>query len=242
MAAFLTPYSGPAVARCARLAPWCRAVLYGVLLWSVGSPAVVAQADAQCESLLAAAEERYESLEFAEAEGLVRDCLDQPGLGDGEAVQAYRLLALLFLQQDNFPEAKQAVLRLLGVSFEYVPDPVQDPPTYVALVTSVKDQLRVERVATASPDSARALPPTEATEPEAEPDIQIVRTTPDPPDETVPNLGRVPVPAKSGFSKWLLIGGGVVAASLTAVLLTSGGSSPTAPAGDPLPPPPSFPR
>lgn len=214
----------------APLAPWLRAVLCGVGVWAA-APAALAQAP-PCDSLLASAEERYVGRAFAEAEGLARACLAEPGHSEAEALRAYRLLALVFLRQDDLPEARQAVVRLLGVSFAYEPDPVQDPPAYVALVASVKEQLHV---AQAVPDSARAVPPV------AEPEVEIVRR-PVPEESEGPEPARVAARPRSGLTRWLLIGGGVLAAGTLGVLLLGGDSGSAPPGGAPLPPPPAFPR
>ena len=195
-----------------------------------------------CESLLAAAEERYVQLEFAEAESLVRACLAQPTLQTPEAVGSYRLLTLVFLRQDELPEAKRIVLQLLSTDPEYEPSSTTDPPDFVALVTSVKQILLADR-ALPPPDSSRvARPPAEDEASEPAPDILIVQRDPDPPEEPVLTAERVPARERSGLTKWLLIGGGVVAASVAAIVLTSGGSADAPPGDDPFPPPPAFPR
>ncbi len=204
-----------------------------------GSSPVLAQEPSPCEPLLAAAEGRYVNREFAEAESLVRACLAQDNLGDDEALRSYRLLTLIFLRQDDLPAARQTVLSLLGVSFEYEPDRVQDPPAYVALVTTVKDQIRVQGERPLSPDSARATPRDPQTV-DPKPDVQIVETDPVPTEDADPTAE---LPRKrSGLVKWLMIGSGVVVAGVAAVLLTAGGSSPNSPGGTPPPPPPPFPQ
>ena len=213
-----------------------------VALWVAGSTSVVAQAPAPCEPLLSAADERYVQREFAEAEALVRACLAQPERTDAEAVQSYRLLALIALRQTDATGAEEAVRQLLAVSPEYTPDPVQDPPAYVRLVTSVEERLREEPM-TLPADSVRAVPPApQADVTGAEPEIEIVRTDPDPPEDPVPTAERAPRRERGGITRWLLIGGGVVVAGVAAVLLTAGGSSPPPSGGAPLPPPPPFPN
>lgn len=212
-----------------------------VVLWVAGSASVVAQAPAPCEPLLSAAEERYVQREFAEAEALVRACLAQGERTDAEAVQSYRLLALIALRQDDSLAAERAVRQLLAVSPEYTPDPVQDPPAYVRLVASVEERLREEPMALPA-DSVQAIPPAPSAD-GAEPEVEIVRANPDPPEDPVPTAERAPRREGSGITRWLLIGGGVVAAGVAAVLLASGGGSSSPPGGDmPLPPPPAFPR
>lgn len=211
-----------------------------VVLWVAGSASVVAQTPAPCEPLLSAAEERYVQREFAEAEALVRACLAQAERTDAEAVQSYRLLALIALRQDNSLAAERAVRQLLSVAPDYTPDPVQDPPAYVRLVTSVEERLREEPVALPA-DSVQAVPPAPQAD-VAEPEVEIVRTDPDPPEDPVPTAERASRREGSGITRWLLIGGGVVVAGVAAVLLTAGGSSPPPSGGAPLPPPPPFPN
>lgn len=119
-----------------------------IALIGVGSrPAVaqpVVQPRAPCDSLLAAAERHYVNQDFDRAEPLTTECLARRDVTDAAAIAAHRLRALIYLRQDDLEDAKQAVIRLLGVSFDYEPDPVQDLPAYVALVHSIKEQLRVE--------------------------------------------------------------------------------------------------
>ena len=174
------------------------------------------------------------ALEFAAAERLVRACLEREDISDEATLQAYRLLALVALQRDDLPEAKRAVLQLLGVSFEYAPNPIDDPPAYVALVTSVKGQLEVGLVQATPNDSTAVAAPDVAV-----PDIQIVRRPP-PTEDTEPVVTQTPPPKKAGVSRWILIGSSVVTLGIATYFLTSGGdpSNPSAP--DPLPLPPPF--
>lgn len=211
-----------------------------VALWAVGTPAL-AQAPASCDPLLSTAEERYVQREFAEAEALVRACLAQAERADADAIASYRLLALIALRQDDLPSAERAVQQLLSVAPDYTSDPVQDPPAYVDLVTVVAERLPADPAPPA--DSLRAIPSApQADIAEADPEIEIVRTDPDPPEDPIPTAERAPARERSGITRWLMIGGGVVAASVAAVLLASGGSSSPPSGGTPLPPPPPFPN
>lgn len=210
-------------------------------LWVAGSPSVLAQAPASCEPLLSTAEERYIQREFAEAEALVRACLAQPERLDAESVASYRLLALIALRQEDLRSAERAVQQLLAVVPDYGPDPVQDPPAYVDLVSVVKERFE-NAPPPAQADSIRAVPPIPREEvAEADPDIEIMRTDPDSPEDPIPTAERAPARERSGITRWLLIGGGVIAAGVAAVLLASGGSSSPPSGGTPLPPPPPFP-
>lgn len=160
--------------------------------------------------------------EFEEARSRARACLERQDLKDGAEVQAYRLLTLIALQLDQRNEAERVARQLLSASPAYVPDPVQDPPAYVELLTSV---------------GATGLE--EGASPET--DVEIVRSDPESPDD-LPPVAEQTSERRSGFTRWLLVGGGVVAAGVAAVLLTSGGSSGASSGDAPLPPPPGFPR
>lgn len=104
----------------------------------VGSPS-----PSPCSPGLELAEQRYVESDYSAAELLALNCAYHPEADSAQRQQAYRLLALSSIKQGLLVEAQQAVIRLLGVDFGYEPDVVRDPPAYVALVASVKDQLRV---------------------------------------------------------------------------------------------------
>ncbi len=116
-----------------------------------------AQEAPPCTGTLATAQAYYVDQEFDVAETLLRECLGRPDVDDATAIEVHRLLALVYLRQDNLSDAKQIVIRLLGIDFDYTPDPVLDPPTYVALVESIKEPLRIEREA-AAPQIVVAAP------------------------------------------------------------------------------------
>lgn len=209
---------------------------FGALAVSA-SVEVHAQATPTCAPILSAADERYIQREFNEAEALARACLAQAQLSREEAAQAYRLLALIALRQDDFSGAETAVAQLLTVAPEYAPDSVQDPPSYVDLIVVVKERILTDP-AFPPEDLVRAtLRPFGP----AEPPVAIVQ--PDPVDEVEPVVAaQPPAPERRGITRWLLVGGGVVVTGLVAVLLASGGSSSSPSGGTPLPPPPPFPR
>lgn len=119
------------------------------------SPAAAAQGTPPvdpCEVALAEARERYVQQEFASVEALVGTCVALPDASAAHVQQAYRLLALAFIRQNLIREAQTTVVKMLGVAHDYEPDPVQDPPVYVALVASVQEQLRV----TSSPEGGES--------------------------------------------------------------------------------------
>lgn len=99
---------------------------------------------APCEEVLAEAEQRYVEQQYAAVEPYVVECVYRPGVSVRQLQQAYRLLALAFIKQDLLSEAQVTIVKLFGVDYSYEPDLVRDPPFYVALVSAVKEQLRVE--------------------------------------------------------------------------------------------------
>ncbi len=127
--------------RCGSVTPLLLAA--GVLA-ALAAPASAQQAG-PCVSSLETAQAYYVDQEFAVAEVLLRECLNRPDVDAATAVQVRRLLALVYLRQDDLAEAKQIVIRLLGLAPDYAPDPILDPPSYVALVESIRESLRIER-------------------------------------------------------------------------------------------------
>jgi hypothetical protein len=232
---------------------WHVVALFGAAVWVMaGSSPAFAQEAPTCEVLLEESQDLYVAREFTASEELIRSCLSQPQISDSEALRAYRLLALVLLRQDDLPQASQAVLRLLGFSFEYEPDPILDPPIFVSLVAAVKDQIRLDREQLTHLDPPRPTTPAAGADDgevradpdvqRAEPDVQIVRPRPERDEPPVPIAERAEPRTRNGITRWLLIGGGVVAAGVAGIMLSGGGSSDTPPGGSPLPPPPSFPR
>jgi hypothetical protein len=227
-----------------------------VCIMAGNSPAVAQEAFAKqaptCEALLDESQDLYVAREFTASEELIRSCLSQPHISDSEALRAYRLLALVLLRQDDLPQASQAVLRLLGFSFEYEPDPILDPPIFVSLVAAVKDQIRLDREQLTHLDPPRQTTPaaqTEGAEVRIDPDahqihtdVRLVRPRPERDEPPVPIAEHAGSRVRSGIPRWLLIGGGVAAAGVVGIMLSGGGSTDGPPAGSPLPPPPSFPR
>lgn len=114
-----------------------RAALGLCTLCILGASApALAQSDA-CLAALVRAEARYvEGTLDASGAGLDA-CLD----GTDAAVPALRLIALAHLRLGQITDAKLALLRILALRPSYRPNSVQDPPTYVALATSVRRQL-----------------------------------------------------------------------------------------------------
>ena len=105
--------------------------------------AAAAQSD-PCPAALAEAERQYQEQDYAAVEPAVSACIYSTEAAPEGVQEAYRLLALSLIRQGQLPEARLTVVNLLGVNYDYRPDPVYDPPSYVSLVTAVKDQIRVE--------------------------------------------------------------------------------------------------
>lgn len=112
-----------------------------------------------CETLLDEAQARYVDLDFAPVEALVLSCVLRPETALEDRRRGYRLLTLSFLRQELMRDARGAALRLLDADPAYAPDPVQDPPDYVALVQTLRDQLSVTALPMTD-GTSRVPPPT----------------------------------------------------------------------------------
>ncbi|NBB85469.1 MAG: hypothetical protein GVY12_04500 [Bacteroidetes bacterium] len=107
-----------------------------------------------CVDAFAASEEAYFDGRFAEANELLSECLNRDDLPDALLVEMARLSALAYINLGNLDQARRVVIRLLNVDPTYEPDEVQDPPSYVSLVSTVQRQLQMGTldVATAEED------------------------------------------------------------------------------------------
>lgn len=127
------------------------------------APAAVAQTPAgtpSCESLLDEAQARYVDLDFEPVEALVLACVLRDDTEVADLRRGYRLLTLSFLRQELVRDARGIALRLIAADPSYEPDPVQDPPDYVALFQALQDQLRVTALPIGpSADGQRVPPP-----------------------------------------------------------------------------------
>ncbi len=85
-----------------------------------------------CRATQADAEVHYVEGRFGDALAALAVCLETDGIPEADAVRALRLTAMVHLQQGALEAAKRAALDLLARGYE--PDPMTDPPAYVALL------------------------------------------------------------------------------------------------------------
>ncbi len=116
-------------------------IVGGALL--VGSAsAVQAQTPTPCDTSFAQAQEAYYAAEFEAAVARLRPCAQERTLPDSVRARMYRLLGFVYLGQNDEAAARRAVESLLDLQPEYVPDPAQDRPDFVALVEQAKKRRR----------------------------------------------------------------------------------------------------
>ena len=105
-------------------------------------PVLNVAAQQPCSQEVVAAEEQYVDGQFEAAAQLLSACLEANPLAAAEAIPAYRLLSLSYMNQGDAQGAQQAVEKLLALAPTYEPDPVQDPPSYTVMVLIVKEKMR----------------------------------------------------------------------------------------------------
>lgn len=171
---------------------------FALVLLAAAAAAPSAQ-PAVCAGPLEQAAQRYLDQAYDDVEPLVLECVYAADATPDDLQDGYRLLALTFIKQDLLTDAQLTIVKILGVNYDYEPDPVSDPPFYVALVGAVKDQLHVGAGASTIP-AARpggTAPPTtpvaanEGPEPEPPPPPLLVdvNTATAAQLDTVPGIG-----------------------------------------------------
>ena len=148
-----------------------------------------AQPETACSIELSAAEQRYQNGAFGEAIRLISECLDQARVSPEQAVRAYRMLALAHLKRDELTAARSAIINLLGAQPEYTPDPVDEPPVFVSMVSLVRRELHLDSSAV----SVQEVPPLPPSPVE---DVDVARTF------STRSLRGMPQ-AFTGSEKWL---------------------------------------
>jgi hypothetical protein len=115
---------------------WIRVA--AVCFWMAAVPAAVHAQD-DLDEAIESAQRRYASGELDEPAYLLSHSLDNAT--DEQVISYYRLITLSYLASNNRSGATDLVMRLLQRVPGYQPDPVSDPPAFVAFVTEIRQQL-----------------------------------------------------------------------------------------------------
>ncbi len=107
------------------------------LTLAVWVPEALAQQQ-NCTEKLAQAEQLYMEVQPEEAIALLTECIETNEFTQEERQRAYRLLALSYISNEQFDEARDAVRDLLRFAPDYQVDPVQDPPVFVTLIEEIR--------------------------------------------------------------------------------------------------------
>jgi len=183
--------------------------LLGILLFTFSNSA--SAQDMLCQQELGQANAMYSTGRFDEAISRIDACLEKEGLTDMERRTAYRLKGLCFIGKGIEVDAKTSVRRLMELFPNYQPDPIQDPPDFVAMVNEVRAE--INRDLAAEETQVDEVPPSDEAPP-------VTQPSDDPVQEPVAEVAKK---KKRGSGRFLLIGAGVAAVAAGAVLLTSGG-------------------
>lgn len=95
------------------------------------------QSENACAKTLRIARSAYEQGRIEEVPGLVDKCLAS-GFNDVERIEAYKLLILSHLYDDERQAAEDAMLRFLQIEPEYKINPVVDPPEFINLYNTFR--------------------------------------------------------------------------------------------------------
>jgi len=120
------------------LLSWVCVLLIALPQLTAASAQSPSNAQADCQAILAQAEEAYTRGRFDLAITLIESCLSRPSLDTETSSRGQRLLALTYLAKDLERDAREAVRTLLRLVPDYQPDPVQDPPPFVRIVEELR--------------------------------------------------------------------------------------------------------
>ena len=99
-------------------------------------------AQERCENAAVEAERMYDAGRFTQTVELLTECLPD-GIPEIQRIGAYRLLALAYLTEDYFDEAKEVITKIFDLNRKYQADAVQDPQAYRDLVEEVRKNIPI---------------------------------------------------------------------------------------------------
>jgi hypothetical protein len=101
-----------------------------------------AAAQDQCAQEMAEAREKYNNGDFSTAIAVLGNCLRKSGLTPTEKKQAYELLALIHVANDDTVQAKRVLQELWKVEPNYNPNLVEEAPAlFIRLALATKPNL-----------------------------------------------------------------------------------------------------
>lgn len=117
-----------------------RVIRFGILLMLALlclMPLTDVVAQSRCENAVTQAQDSYELGRTAEVILLLSNCLPD-SIPEVERVQAYKILALAYLNEDYPDKAQLAINDLLDLNENYEPDFTQDDQRFIDLITKEK--------------------------------------------------------------------------------------------------------
>ena len=204
--------------------------LIGILLFSFSISHSASAQDMLCQQELGQANAMYTTGRFDEAITRIDACLEKEGLSDVERRTAYRLKGLCFIGKGIEVDAKASVRRLMELFPNYQPDPIQDPPDFVAMVNEVRAE--IDRDLAAEETQVDEVPPSDEAPP-------VTQPANDPVQEPVAEAAKK---KKKGAGRFVLIGAGVAVAVGAALLISGPDPDPDPSGGVEISEPPPLPN
>ena len=190
--------------------PAILSVLFATILLALCQPA---HAQEKCALFIKVAEDQYKNGNLDKATRLIRGCLEKKQLVASERMEAYMLLAKIYISEDKTAFAESAVLEILKIEpdLELTVDDV--PPPLLVMFDRMKVEVAAEQ------KKAAELKPVQPA---------VINNTEDPSEQ------------KSRKVLWLSVAGGATVIAAVALLGSGSGDSdgPQPPANGRFPAPP----
>jgi len=99
--------------------------------------------DSTCQKILDQAQQLYYEGKFTESVNLIKSCLTSEGITKDQRIQAYKILSQVALARGNEDQANEIIRQILKLDPDYLPTIEQEPPKFVELVATVRQQGKV---------------------------------------------------------------------------------------------------
>ena len=115
-------------------------VTYSFIIYSIILPRADLYGQDTCAEILTRAEQNYFEGRFDDTISLVKSCLARGSLDQSGLVRAYKILAQAYLAKNHPEAAGKIVTTILEIDPNYNPTIETEPPPFVELVNSIRQE------------------------------------------------------------------------------------------------------
>ena len=115
-------------------------LIFTFVIYSIFMPQANLYSQDTCAELLSRAEQNYFEGRFDDTISLIKSCLTAGTHNQDELFRAYKILAQAYLAKNNSDAARTIITKMVEIDPNYNPTIEKEPPSFVELVNSVRQE------------------------------------------------------------------------------------------------------